>query len=104
MGSEENVFKCAISVAPPTDWLFYDTVYTERYMGLPEASDNLVGYENSSLLSKSEHLRGKNFMINHGVAGKNPKISLENAFYITWLPKRKLVFQMTMSIISIPCC
>lgn len=36
------MFKCGISVAPPTDWLFYDTVYTERFMGLPDANDNLV--------------------------------------------------------------
>ena len=37
-----NVFKCGISVAPPTDWLFYDTVYTERFMGLPNPNDNEV--------------------------------------------------------------
>ena len=38
----DNVFKCGISVAPPTDWHFYDTVYTERFMGLPTPDDNLV--------------------------------------------------------------
>jgi len=38
----DNVFKCGISVAPPTDWHFYDTVYTERFMGLPTEEDNLV--------------------------------------------------------------
>ena len=38
----DNVFKCGISVAPPTDWLFYDTIYTERFMGLPTEDDNLV--------------------------------------------------------------
>ena len=27
---EENVFKCGISTAPPTNWLFYDSMYTER--------------------------------------------------------------------------
>jgi len=37
-----NVFKCGISVAPVTDWHLYDTIYTERYMGLPTANDNKV--------------------------------------------------------------
>lgn len=93
----ENVFKCAISVAPPTDWLFYDTIYTERHMGLPEDFDNLEGYTRSSLLNKFEQLRGKNFMINHGVAGKDTFM-----FFLKCYLLYSLYFQMTMSTISIP--
>ena len=39
-------------------------------MGLPDDSDNHKGYIGGSLLNKFERLRGKDFMINHGVAGK----------------------------------
>ncbi|KXJ71904.1 hypothetical protein RP20_CCG019415 [Aedes albopictus] len=40
-----SVFKCGISVAPVTSWMFYDSIYTERYMGLPQVQDNEAGYE-----------------------------------------------------------
>eukprot|EP00095_Tigriopus_kingsejongensis_P006635 maker-scaffold1179_size56971-snap-gene-0.18 protein:Tk06635 transcript:maker-scaffold1179_size56971-snap-gene-0.18-mRNA-1 annotation:"hypothetical protein DAPPUDRAFT_307138" len=66
-----SVFTCGISVAPPTDWLFYDTIYTERYMGLPTAEDNMAGYDQGSILNKVEGIRGKKFMLNHGVADDN---------------------------------
>ena len=49
---KEDVFNCAISVAPPTDWLFYDTMYTERFMRLPTNEDNWDGYDKASLLNK----------------------------------------------------
>lgn len=68
---EENVFKCGLSVAPPTNWLFYDSMYTERFMGLPMVEDNLDGYNTSSLLNRVESLRGKKFALNHGVADDN---------------------------------
>lgn len=67
----EDVFKCGVAVAPPTDWLFYDTMYTERFMKLPTKEDNWSGYDNASLLNKVEKLRGKTFMVNHGVADDN---------------------------------
>ena len=68
-----DIFKCGLSTAPPTDWLFYDSMYTERFMGLPTQEDNLIGYENSSLLDKVNDLRGKLFQVNHGVADDNVK-------------------------------
>ena len=49
---KNDVFKCGISTAPPTDWLFYDTMYTERFMRLPTEEDNWSGYEQASLLNK----------------------------------------------------
>jgi len=68
---EENVFKCGISTAPPTNWLFYDSMYTERFMGLPTEEDNLIGYQNGSLLDKVTKLKDKKFQLNHGVADDN---------------------------------
>ena len=60
-----------IAVAPPTDWLFYDTMYTERFMRLPTPEDNEAGYTRASLLDKTEMLRNKTFQINHGNADDN---------------------------------
>ena len=53
----DNVFKCGLSTAPPTNWLFYDSFYTERYMGLPTQDDNMEGYNASSLLDKVDKLK-----------------------------------------------
>ncbi|HMC97175.1 MAG TPA: S9 family peptidase, partial [Flavobacteriales bacterium] len=44
-----DVFKAAIAVAPVTNWRYYDTIYTERYMGLPK--DNGSGYDDNSPVS-----------------------------------------------------
>ena len=41
----EQVFSCGVSVAPVSSWLLYDSIYTERYMALPE--ENTAGYEHS---------------------------------------------------------
>ncbi|HUL49061.1 MAG TPA: S9 family peptidase [Gemmatimonadales bacterium] len=63
-----DVFKAAIAVAPVTDWRFYDTIYTERYMGMP--ADNPQGYELSSSLAYADSLRG-NFLVVHGTGDDN---------------------------------
>ena len=66
---QSNVFKCGISVAPVTNWIYYDTIYTERYMGLPVPGDNLQGYRASDITAKAEKLKGKKYLIVHGTAG-----------------------------------
>ncbi|EFC42473.1 dipeptidyl aminopeptidase [Naegleria gruberi] len=48
--SESSPFKLALSVAPVTDWKYYDTAYTERYMLWPEV--NPTGYKRSSVLNQ----------------------------------------------------
>ncbi|XP_058801114.1 venom dipeptidyl peptidase 4-like [Phymastichus coffea] len=68
---EHNVFKCGISVAPVTNWIYYDSIYTERYMGLPTVDDNLVGYNSSSVMSHLENFRGKKYMLVHGTGDDN---------------------------------
>ena len=42
---QDNIFKCGVAVAPVTNWIYYDTIYTERYMGLPTSEDNLGKYK-----------------------------------------------------------
>jgi len=67
----DNVFKCGISVAPVTNWIYYDTIYTERYMGLPLGRDNLQGYKDSDVTAKAAKLKNKKFLIVHGTADDN---------------------------------
>ncbi|XP_021935063.1 venom dipeptidyl peptidase 4-like [Zootermopsis nevadensis] len=66
-----NVFKCGISVAPVSDWSYYDTVYTERYMGLPSTHDNLKGYINAALTRISSNIRNKQYLLVHGTLDDN---------------------------------
>ncbi|MDP4173951.1 MAG: S9 family peptidase [Bacteroidota bacterium] len=63
-----DYFKAAIAVAPVTSWLFYDTIYTERYMSLP--SLNPEGYYDSSPLNYADKLKGK-FLLIHGMSDDN---------------------------------
>lgn len=63
-----DVFKAAIAVAPVTNWRYYDTIYTERYMGLPK--DNGSGYDDNSPVSHVAELKGKYLLI-HGLADDN---------------------------------
>jgi dipeptidyl-peptidase-4 len=63
-----DVFKMAIAVAPVTNWRFYDTVYTERYMQTPQ--ENASGYDNNSPINHVDKLKGK-FLLIHGSADDN---------------------------------
>lgn len=73
-----DIFKAAIAVAPVTNWRFYDTIYTERYMGLP--SDNASGYDDNSPISHAGKLKGKYLLI-HGMADDN--VHFQNAVDMT---------------------
>lgn len=66
-----SVFSLAMAVAPVTDWRFYDTVYTERYMKLP--ADNTQGYEKSSV-KEMQGFRDKAFLLIHGLSDDNGKL------------------------------
>ena len=68
-----DVFKAGISVAPVTNWRFYDSVYTERYMRTPQ--ENPDGYDDNSPLSHAEKIKG-NYLIIHGSADDN--VHLQN--------------------------
>lgn len=67
-----NVFQCGVSVAPVTSWLYYDTIYTERYMGLPTEEDNLYGYLKSSVFRKEiDTFNVHDLLLIHGTADDN---------------------------------
>ncbi|HMI08208.1 MAG TPA: S9 family peptidase [Flavobacterium sp.] len=63
-----DVFKMAIAVAPVTNWRFYDSVYTERYMQTPQ--ENPSGYDDNSPINYVDKLNGK-FLLIHGSGDDN---------------------------------
>lgn len=68
MSQEEDVFKAGVAIAAPTDWRFYDTVYTERFMRTPK--ENKEGYDNGSAIVNANKLSGDLLLI-HGTADDN---------------------------------
>jgi dipeptidyl-peptidase-4 len=63
-----DVFKMAIAVAPVTNWRFYDSIYTERYLQTPQ--ENASGYDDNSPINYVSKLKG-NFLLIHGTADDN---------------------------------
>lgn len=64
-----DVFRMAMAVAPVTNWKWYDSAYTERYMHT--TADNSKGYEDNSPINFADRLRGGNYLICHGIADDN---------------------------------
>lgn len=73
-----DVYKVGVAVAPVTDFKFYDTVYTERYMRTPQ--ENADGYKKSSVLTRCENLKGKLLVIT-GTADDN--VHPQNTYELT---------------------
>ncbi|HMA18909.1 MAG TPA: prolyl oligopeptidase family serine peptidase, partial [Thermoanaerobaculia bacterium] len=71
------VWKCGIAGAPVAHWKFYDTIYTERYMGTPQ--ENPTGYESSAPLSKAGNLAAPLLLI-HGGSDDNVHVQNTVAF------------------------
>lgn len=63
-----DVFRMAIAVAPVTNWRFYDSLYTERYMQTPQ--ENASGYDDNSPINHVSKLKGSYLLI-HGTADDN---------------------------------
>ena len=65
--THSNIFKAGVAVAPVTDWRNYDSIYTERYMGLPK--DNAKAY-NDSITKAAADLHGSLLLV-HGTSDDN---------------------------------
>ncbi len=90
--SKSNVFKIGIAVAPVTNWRYYDSVYTERYMRKPQ--ENPKGYDDNSPINLADSLQGKLFLI-HGTADDN--VHFQNSVeYIDKLVQAGKQFDMFM--------
>lgn len=85
-----GVFKMGIAVAPVTNWRYYDTIYTERFMRTP--SENPEGYDTNSPINFTEQLQGKLLLI-HGTADDN--VHYQNSVdFVTSLVESNVQFDM----------
>ncbi|KAK6598546.1 pheromone maturation dipeptidyl aminopeptidase [Botrytis cinerea] len=64
-----ETFSYGMAVAPVTDWRFYDSIYTERYMHTPQ--HNPGGYDNTSISDVKSLAKNVRFLVMHGVADDN---------------------------------
>jgi len=71
-------FKMGISVAPVTNWRYYDNIYTERFMRKPQ--DNADGYDSNSPINHVSKLKGKLLLV-HGAADDN--VHFQNSMEMT---------------------
>ena len=76
MSRGNGVFKAGVAVAPVTDWRFYDSVYTERFMRTPK--ENESGYNASSPVKLANNLQGRLLLV-HGTADDN--VHFQNTLY-----------------------
>ena len=63
-----EVFAAASAASPPTDWRNYDSIYTERYMWIPE--ENKDGYDTGAAMTYANNLKGR-LLIYYGTADNN---------------------------------
>ncbi|KAB8356458.1 hypothetical protein FH972_024041 [Carpinus fangiana] len=64
-----ETFQYGMAVAPVTDWQFYDSIYTERWMHMPQ--HNMAGYMNASITNVTALGQNTRFLFMHGVADDN---------------------------------
>lgn len=84
-----DYFKAGIAVAPVTNWRYYDTIYTERYLLTPQ--ENAAGYDDNSPVNFAKMLKGK-FLLVHGIADDN--VHVQNSMdFVTALVKEKKQFE-----------
>ena len=74
MSEGRDVFRAGVAIAPPTNWRFYDTIYTERYMRTPK--ENPEGYATNPI-ERASKLHGA-LLICHGIADDN--VHPQNSF------------------------
>lgn len=92
MSQDEAVFKAGVAVAAPTDWRFYDTIYTERYMRTPK--ENKDGYDNGSAIVNANKLNGHLLLV-HGTADDN--VHLRNMIhYVHALTQANKKFEVAL--------
>ncbi|HNS19840.1 MAG TPA: S9 family peptidase [Sedimentisphaerales bacterium] len=73
--THSKLFAGGIAGAPPTDWRFYDSIYTERFMDTPQ--NNPDGYERTSVVKAAKDLHGQLLLV-HGAIDDN--VHIQNTF------------------------
>ncbi len=69
MSRGDGTLKAGVAIAPVTDWRFYDSVYTERFMRTPQ-QNSTGGYINASAVELAGRLQG-NLLLVHGTTDDN---------------------------------
>ena len=88
--SHSDRFRAGVAVAPVTDWRNYDSIYTERYMGLP--AEDQAGYRDDSDLNSAAKLQGRILLV-HGTDDDN--VHIENTVqYIQKLIDAQLPYDL----------
>lgn len=83
-----DYFKAAVAVAPVTNWRYYDTIYTERYLQTPQM--NAEGYDNNSPINFTRLMKG-DFLLVHGSTDDN--VHMQNSMeFVTSLVKENKQF------------
>jgi dipeptidyl-peptidase-4 len=77
--THSSSFKVGIAGAPVTDWRLYDTIYTERYMRMPQ--NNPEGYDRTSVVKAAPNLHGKLLLI-HGTMDDN--VHMQNTLQLAY--------------------
>ncbi len=84
-----DVFTTGVSIAPVTNSLYYDNIYTERYMGLPQ--ENMEDFTAGAAVTHAKNLEG-NLLLIHGTADDN--VHFQNAeMLVNELVKHNKLFQ-----------
>jgi len=86
MTKSSDIFKMGIAVAPVTNWKFYDSIYTERYLRTPQ--QNQKGYDDNSPINFASGLKGK-FLLIHGTADDNVHLQNSMEFVISLVKANK---------------
>ncbi|WP_278353144.1 S9 family peptidase [Chryseobacterium gleum] len=90
LGQYPDIYQTGIAIAPVANQLFYDNIYQERYMGLPQ--ENREDFVNGSPLAYAKNLKG-NLLLVHGTGDDN--VHYQNTeVYINELVKYNKQFQL----------
>lgn len=66
LGTQQKIFRCGIAVSPITDWLYYNSAFTERILGLP--SENYKAYVEADATQRAKNIPQKSLFVLHGLA------------------------------------
>ncbi|PID94736.1 MAG: S9 family peptidase [Bacteroidales bacterium] len=90
MTTEGSPFDAGVAIAPVTDWRYYNTAYTERFMNRPQ--ENFDGYDKASVVNRADKLNGELLLI-HGTSDDN--VHIQNSYIMAEeLVKSNINFDM----------